>query len=198
MLYFSAQASVRSTALRGFGLDHGHHIRSIGPLVHARLILVASITVLAACGARDNGRPADSVRAARPGTYAAADFQRLRWLEGRWEGRMEDDTKFYEQYRFVDDSTIVMHSFRDSTFAQASDSSRITLRGDTVASEAGASRWVAERLDTLGVEFAPDRAAINYFAWSRESPDSWTATLRWTDRDGRVRRAAYALRRLSR
>jgi hypothetical protein len=136
------------------------------------------------------------VRPAQPGAYAGQDFQRLRWLEGRWQGLMENNDKFWEQYHFVDDSTIVMHSFKDSTFAQATDSSRITLRGNTVASEAGPARWVAERLDTLGVEFAPDRGATNYFSWSKDSPNAWTATLRWMDREGKVRRVAYALQRV--
>jgi hypothetical protein len=163
-----------------------------------RLLAAAVLaSVILACRARDESRNDDSVRPALPGTYAGVDFQRLRWLEGRWQGRMEDDSKFYEQYRFVDDSTIVMYSFKDSTFSQATDSSRITLRGSTVASEAASARWVAERLDTLGVEFAPDRGATNYFAWSKDSPNAWTATLRWMDRDGKVRRVAYALQRMS-
>jgi hypothetical protein len=159
----------------------------------AAVVLVAA----ASCRGREESRGGDSVRPAQPGAYASADFQRLRWLEGRWVGTMEDDTKFYEQYRFTDDSTIVEHSFKDSTFSQATDSSRITLRGSTVASEAASARWVAERLDTLGVEFAPDRGATNYFAWSKETPNAWTATLRWMDRDGRVRRVAYALQRVA-
>jgi hypothetical protein len=161
-----------------------------------RFSVALAVLLLLACRERNQNLPGDSVRPAQPGTYAGVDFQRLRWLEGRWEGRMEDDSRFYEQYRFVDDSTIVMHSFKDSTFIQPTDSSRITLRGSTVASEAASARWVAERLDTLGVEFAPDRGATNYFAWSRESPNAWTATLRWVDRDGRVRRVAYALQRV--
>lgn len=167
------------------------------PSYQSMCVAAVAVLTLAACRDRDGARAGDSVRPAQPGTYAGADFQRLRWLEGRWQGRMEDESLFYEQYRFVDDSTILMRSFKDSTFTQPTDSSRITLRGSTVASEAGPARWVAERLDTLGVEFAPDRGATNYFSWSKESPNAWTATLRWMDRDGRARRVAYALQRLS-
>jgi hypothetical protein len=151
-----------------------------------------------ACRGRDESRGADTLRPAVPGTYTAADFAKLRWLDGRWQGRMADDKKFYEQYRFADDTTIVMHAFADSMFTQPNDSSRITLRGGTVASQGATMRWVAERLDTLGVEFAPDSGATNYFSWSKESPNSWTATVRWMDREGKSQRVVYALQRLNR
>ena len=187
-----AKSASRLSAL--YVKNQGAQVRSYTSMCAAAVVFLS----VASCRGRDEAaRTGDSVRPAQPGTYASTDFQRLRWLEGRWVGRMEDDKRFYEQYRFADDSTIVMHSFRDSTFAQATDSSRITLRGSTVASEAATARWVAERLDTLGVEFAPDRGATNYFSWSKESPNAWTATLRWIDRDGHVRRVAYALQRMS-
>lgn len=157
---------------------------------------VGAVLSIAACNRADSER-ADTVRPAVPGTYTTTEFQRLRWLDGRWRGRTEDDKAFFEQYRFLDDSTIAMHAFADSTFTQASDSSRILLRGGTVVSQSASARWVAERLDTLGVEFAPDSGATNYFAWSKESPNSWTATLRWMDKEGKARRVAYALQRMS-
>lgn len=157
---------------------------------------VGIVLTIIACN-RGDDRGADTTRPAVPGTYTAAEFQRLRWLDGRWRGRTEDDKAFFEQYRFLDDSTIAMHAFADSAFAQPNDSARITLRGGTVANRSASARWVAERLDTLGVEFAPDSGATNYFAWTKESPDSWTATLRWMDKGGKARRVAYALQRMS-
>jgi hypothetical protein len=152
---------------------------------------------VAACGGRDDQRTTDTVGASRS-TYSIEDFRRLRWLDGRWRGVMADGKNFFEQYRFLDDSTIVMHAFTDSTFAQANDSARITLRGGIVADEGGAARWVATRLDTLGAEFSPERGAQNHFAWSRESNDAWTATLRWMDEQGRSRSAVYSLQRFGR
>lgn len=109
---------------------------------------------------------------------------------------MPDGGTLFEQYRFLDDSTIAMHAFGDSAFAQTKDSSRITLRGETVANESGSARWVAVRLDTLGVEFGPERGARNHFAWSRESNSRWTATMRWMDERGRSRSAVYTLERV--
>lgn len=62
---------------------------------------------------------------------------------------MADGKNFYEQYRVVNDSTIMMTGYPDSTFAEISDSARITLRGGTVSSEGATSRYVASRLDCV-------------------------------------------------
>lgn len=156
-------------------------------------LTIAALAALA-CSGRDDAARSDS---ARPGVFTVAEFQQLRWLDGRWRGQSEDGKHFYEQYRFVDDSTIRLTTFADSSFSQSTDSSRILLRNGTLANEGGASRWVAERLDTLGVEFAPDSGATNYFAWSKENPNAWKATLRWIDREGKAQRAEYGMTRLS-
>jgi hypothetical protein len=132
------------------------------------------------------------------GTFALDDFRRLRWIEGQWQGFMPDGKKFYEGYRFQDDSTIVKNSYADSTFRSATDTSRVTLRGGTVADEGGRARWVATRLDSTGVDFAPHHGATNHFTWARESGDKWNATLRWTDAQGRPQNVVYALRRMGR
>lgn len=161
---------------------------------------------LAACtgdgrddAARSPGTPAaagtTAAAQAAAGRFSPEDFARLRWLEGSWRGQLPDGGFFHERYRFVDDSTIAMHGFADSTFANATDSSRITLRGQTVANE-GAARWVATALDSAGAAFAPDRGASNYFTWTRESADRWTATLRSGSEPSRT--TVYAMERFKR
>ena len=154
---------------------------------HGRLTIGVMALFLGACsGGADHGAsdtahsPAAAPGAAagpQPGRYALADFSQLRWLEGSWRGTLPDGGHFYERYRFVDDSTIVMQGFPDSTFGSANDSARITLRGQTVANE-GSARSVATSLDSRNVSFAPERAGANHFTWSRDSDSTWTATLR--------------------
>lgn len=169
--------------------------------------LAGSVVVLAsvlACGRAGENEPADSVSAARDSTpavagqYTLADFQRLRWLDGRWRGFQPDGKTFYEQYRVLNDSTIVMVGFADSTFSKATDSSRVQLRGGTVSNEGRTARWVATRLDSTGVDFAPHHGATNHFTWAQESPTAWNATLRWTDKDGRPQSVMYALHKFGR
>lgn len=165
----------------------------------------AAMIALSACG-RDgaDAKPggADPDGAGRPaagsplaGTYALADFERLRWLEGNWRGALPDGGFFHERYHFVDDSTIVMHSFSDSTFTVVTDSSRITLRDGTVANEGGA-RSVATALDSSSVSFSPERPGSNHFTWTRESADRWTASLRSSGQAPRM--TVYRLERVKR
>lgn len=165
---------------------------------------VLGLLLVTACSAKDVPEQAtgDSTTAApavpltTPGTFTLDDFRRLHWLDGRWQGFMSNGQKFYEQYRVENDSTIVMTSYPDSTFGTAEGTSRITLRNTQVTSESATSRYVATRLDSVGVDFAPDRGARNAFTWARETDTKWTATLRWTDKDGRPQTTVYALRRI--
>lgn len=62
------------------------------------------------------------------------ELRQLRWLAGRWRGSDSAQLVFYEEYRFVDDSTIAMRGFADSTFARTTDSSTIALRGGRLVS----------------------------------------------------------------
>lgn len=170
----------------------------------ASKIVVVALVLMVACSRRDETGALDSASVARDATpvaagqYTLADFQRLRWLDGRWRGFQPDGKTFYEQYRVLNDSTIVMVGFADSTFSKASDSSRVQLRGGTVSSEGRTARWVATRLDSTGVDFAPHHGATNHFTWAQESATAWNATLRWTDKDGRPRSVVYALHRMGR
>ena len=104
------------------------------------------------------------------------EFRALKWLEGRWRGRDTATLVFYEQYRFVDDSTIAMHSFADSTFGRATDSSRIVLRDGHVESRSESRTWILTRLDSASARFDASSGTGNRFVWER-APTGWTARL---------------------
>lgn len=131
----------------------------------------------------DSGPGATEAGGAQPaaGQYTVQDFGRLRWIEGNWRGQLPDRTYFYERYHFLNDSTIAMHAFADSTLMRATDSATITLRGGTVTDAGASAQWVATRLDSTGVEFAPVQPAHSPFSWTSESTDRWIATLRARD-----------------
>jgi hypothetical protein len=163
---------------------------------HCRDAMVMGLMALSAVSCRPEARPAsdgsvDSAARAEQtakaqsaaGHYSLQDFGRLRWLEGSWRGQLPDGGHFYERYRFLDDSTIAMRGFADSTFTRATDSASITMRGGTVTDEGVSARWVATRLDSSVVDFAPVQGPSNSFSWARESPDRWTATLHSGDRE---------------
>lgn len=131
------------------------------------------------------------------GKYALKDFVSLAWLVGSWRGRLPDGGSFYERYRWVDDSTIKMRSFKDDTFSKATDSSRIMLRGGIVADEGGA-RWLATRLDSTGVDFASEHDASNNFTWAKQSRNSWKAVLNSIDKNGKAQSVIYPMERIGR
>jgi len=133
---------------------------------------------------------------ATPARITVADFSKLRWIEGSWRGSGDGQPPFFERYRFVDDSTLVVDAFPDSTFATASESTRFELRGGTLGN-AGTVRWVASRLDDRAVDFAPVVGARNTFTWRNESPDRWTALLHWPASDTRpARDVTYHMERV--
>lgn len=167
------------------------------PVLLAFTALAASVM----CSNPDRIRTADtpdSMAAVPPATvdsgkFSAGDFRRLAWMHGRWEGFMPEGGKYYARYEMLDDSTIVMHAYADSSFTAVNDSARITLRRGVVSREGPAGRWVATRVDSTGVDFSPQRVAGNFITWTRESATAWNTILRWTDRDGRSQSRLYAL-----
>ena len=109
----------------------------------------------------------------------------LRWLAGDWRGAGTAGTTqapFYERYRFVDDSTLTVETFADSTWRTVSETSRWELRGGRLGNVGDGARWVATRVDSLGAEFAPTARARNTFRWARaprsgRRPATWQATI---------------------
>jgi hypothetical protein len=171
--------------------------------ISAGSVAIVAAMFVASCKP-DAKRLGDSSAAARDttavvaGVFTVDDFRRLRWMDGRWRGFMADGKTFYEQYRIIDDSTIAMAAFADSTFSKETESSRVQLRGGTVSNDSRTARWVATRLDSTGIDFAPHHGASNHFTWAQESPTAWNATIRWTDKEGRPQTVVYALHKFGR
>ncbi len=101
--------------------------------------------------------------------YTVGDFQRLRYLEGDWRGRGADSGRFYESYRFSNDSTIEMTGWKDSTLTIAKERSQYMLRNGAVLTNNGA-RLVS--VDSNGHHF---QAATYAWTFLSLSPDRWTA-----------------------
>ena len=147
------------------------------------LVPAAAFLLLLACG--DGTNKSGDSPSARPGEavgydvtrYTPQQFAILRWIEGDWRGELPKGGYFYERYRFVDDSTIAMRGFEDSTFTRPNDSAAIVFRNGSVIDRGPKAEWSATRLDDKGIDFAPIKGATNRFSWNRESPDKWTAAI---------------------
>ena len=147
--------------------------------------------------ATDTTRVAPAPPAPRVVQVVPVMFRTLSWIEGRWRGRDSAQLVFYEQYRFVDDSTIVMRAFADSTFTRATDSSTIVLRQGRVENVSANAAWVATIFNGNMVHFAPVRGARNRFLWER-APDGWTARLFPPEGSGETRERVYHMTPMSR
>ena len=126
-----------------------------------RLRDVTVVCVLLACGCRgdaDDERPAPPAQGSEPASAAAAlsgqtaaDFQVLRYLEGNWRGSGYAGGPFYESYRFLNDTTIEMTAWTDSTMTTARERRRYELRDGVIRTDKGA-RLV--KVDQDGHHFA--------------------------------------------
>ncbi len=107
--------------------------------------------------------PADTAR------FTLEEFRGLRFLEGSWRGQGTAGAPFFELYQFVDDSTIAMTAWRDSSMTNARENSRYMWRDGTVGTADGA-RLV--RIDKDGFHF---EAPTYRWSFQPESADRWLA-----------------------
>jgi hypothetical protein len=138
---------------------------------------------------------AQSSRSQPATPFAATDFAKLKWLEGSWRGSATGQEPFYERYHFVNDSTIEISYYRDSTLTRESGTGRVYLTVGRIYHTPGPGRWGATRVDSSGVSFIPQVNARNTFAWSYQSGDTWTATLR-SGASGRETVTVYEMKRM--
>lgn len=129
--------------------------------------------------------------------FSTADLAKLRWMEGAWEGTSPGESTIYFRQHFTSDSTIDITYYRDRAMTQPSATARVYLTMGRVYHTFGPRRWGATHVDRDGVYFIPQVNAHNTFAWTYQSPDSWTATMR-TGLSGHDRITVYQMTRIGR
>lgn len=127
--------------------------------------------------------------------FSTADLAKLHWLEGVWEAQAAGQTTLYERYHFLNDSTIEISYYRDAGLTQETGTGRVYLTVGRVYHTFGAGRWGATSVGATGAYFIPQVNAHNTFAWSYESPDAWTITMR-SGLGGTEHVTVYQLRRV--
>ena len=149
-----------------------------------RIIVVGMLlTTVSACAKRDGAQdsatnasaspsPQTAAPAPPPALVTAAEFRDLRWIEGTWRGRMPDGQYFYERYTRLNDSTIQILHFPDSTLAASNEEDSITVRGGIMRH----GEAVAIRFDSTGIDFAKPPRTTPQFSFAPAS-EGWTATI---------------------
>jgi hypothetical protein len=103
---------------------------------------------------------------------------------------------FFEEYRILNDTTIKMRSFSDSTLRVATDSSTIEWRNGSVQSRSARSTYNMVEFSPSSVRFARPGVATGGHTFARVSADEWKATLHPSPASGQA--TIYTMRRLKR
>jgi hypothetical protein len=145
-------------------------------MIRLHRIAVASVLIYACSGDVQDEPPEQPAQASESATQApdtadhtTADLQALRYLEGDWRGSGYEGGPFYESYRFVNDSTIEMTAWTDSTMTAPRERSEYALRDGVIRTDDGA-RLV--RVDEDGHHF---QGASYGWTFRQVSSDRWTA-----------------------
>lgn len=104
-------------------------------------------------------------------------FKQLEWLAGTWRGSGGGYQAFFEEYRFVNDTTIRMRAFADSTLSKTTDSSVIQWVNSTIRSGHDRPQYVVIEFTPTSVQFREPGASAGGHTFRRVSADEWTATL---------------------
>lgn len=127
-----------------------------------------------------------------PSHHTRAEFQSLQWLEGNWRGS-GGQRPFFERYEMLNDTTIQIHYYTDSTRTEERGTGSVYLSEGMIYHTADGATWVAVQLDDTGIYFSPHQGAHNSFRWTRISATTWEAVLQFEG----GREARYELTRIS-
>lgn len=159
-----------------------------------KMLITASLACSAAASAPAVAAAQASSRGQPTAAFGVVDFAKLRWIEGAWAGTAAGARDFYERCRFVNDTTIEIKYYSDSTFAHETGTGRLYLSVGRIYHTMGPGRWGATHVDDGGVYFVPQVNAHNTYVWNHQSNDEWTATLR-SGFAGQDRVTVYKMRR---
>jgi len=113
-----------------------------------------------------------------PSHHSRAEFQSLQWLEGDWRGT-GGQRPFFERYEILNDTTIQIHYYADSTRTEEQGSGSVYLSEGVIYHTADGATWVAVQFDDTGIYFSPHEGAQNSFRWTRISSTAWEAVLQF-------------------
>ena len=164
--------------------------RHLGRLIAAIFVCVA---VIVANGCKTQKGVEGSIVMGKE--FSQSDFQKLRWLEGTWRGSDGGKGAFYEGYHFINDTTIEIEFFADSTLSKINGKGMVRLSDKSIINGAGSTFWAATSVDDRSIHFAPKQNVSNYFSWEKESNDVWIARLKNVDSQGRQIETVYRMER---
>jgi hypothetical protein len=155
-----------------------------------RTFILFILLLTVACGA------SQQTTSTKPLTLTSADLSKLRWIEGSWKGTGDIDKPFYERYRFESDSVLVVEGYDDETFSKPTDTSLFELKEGHFGSADESAKSAAIAFDENSITFNRTAKNSSTFQWKRESPDLWTAIIKWQANDGTAKQRIYKMERV--
>jgi len=163
--------------------------RSVRALLFGVAVVAIAVPVSSASAQRSQrGQPKTP--------FGITDLGKLHWLEGTWEGTSPGERTFYERIHFSSDSTVDIEYYMDPALSRQTGSGRVYLSVGRIFHTFGPARWGASHVDENSIYFVPQVSANNTFAWTFQSPDAWTATMR-SGFSGQERVTVYQMKRIS-
>jgi hypothetical protein len=148
--------------------------------MHSRTLAVLLAVALLACRGKSddnqNAPPSEAQLAVLAARVPPGSLKQLPWLLGTFRGTGAGSTPqeaFFERNSLLDDSTLIVLSFHDSTLTEA-DTTRYELRRDSLTNT-GDGRYIATAFSADSVTFGPLADVRNFFTWRRGDDSSWFA-----------------------
>ena len=160
----------------------------------AAAVMVSALLMVVVCSGKTVDRQAPLKPT--PAKLAAADLEKLRWIEGTWRGT-GGEKPFFERYRFQNAATLAVDSFENEKLEKVTDTTLFELKDGEFGGGSEGSYWVVTTIDDHSITFAPVAKARNSFIWKRDSKDSWLAILSWpASADKPARERTYKMERI--
>jgi hypothetical protein len=125
-------------------------------------------------------------------------FAGLRWLEGRWFGRVVGRSELLLTTRVANDTTLELRLYENRPFTEATDSGAAVLAEGRVRARLSLGEWVATTLDSASIHLAPVGDTQSDLTLTHTAPDALRVHWVWRDEQGQMQRRSFTLQRLHR
>lgn len=130
-------------------------------------------------GAAGGSAPPPKTVAGTAVVVSKVQFNTLRWLEGTWRGTGGGVPAFAEGYHFVNDTTIAISYYSDSTATKVSTTGTMVLSAGQLFYTGNGTEYIATKIVPKTVTFVPKGTnGKNSFEWTMVTPTHWTAVLK--------------------
>jgi len=126
--------------------------------------------------------------------FSLDDFDKLRFLQGRWQGVSPDHKEFFEEYARPEPGVLHSRRYDSAAFTNAAEGATITWQDGEVLSRWNEFTWRAAEIHPDSATFTPVNAP-GTFVWQVVDEATLEATQRW-NADGREHEYTLRLKRI--